>query len=136
MEIFAWSLPFCLSFFATFLLPFLIPTFLFFLLFLLPQIIIHRVPPKFLIPVAFLWVTSTCSQVDTKVLKKHTASICTLTLKMEAARSSKRLAATASRHLSLLPATFLFSIQTVHSLVYLPTSFPFQFLTCSLFSLS
>jgi len=47
--------------------------------------------------------------VDTKVLEKHTTSICTLILKMEAAGTSKMLAVTMSQcskyHLHLLPAS-------------------------------
>jgi hypothetical protein len=44
---------------------------------------------KFPIPTGFLWVTSTCRLVDYKVLEKHSASTCTITLEMKAAGLSK-----------------------------------------------
>ena len=72
--------------------------------------------------------------METKVLKKHTASICALTMKMEAAGTSKRLAAVTAWHLCLLPATSLSSLQTVPSRALQPTVIPFHSVTCSFFS--
>jgi hypothetical protein len=79
-----------------------------------------------------------CSHVDTKVLEKHTASICTLILKMETAGTSETLAVKMSQcskyHLRLLPAMSLFSLQTVHSYAWQPTIFTVHCVTCSFFS--